>query len=386
MRAFVLTDKAFGRVAGRFVWLAMNTETPRGAAFLKQYPISAWPTFYIIDPKTETVALRWVGGGSVAQMLELLDNGARLLGGPTAKEKRKTGPSVEDLLRTAEKIYGEGNYKGSIPAYRKVLAAAPRGWSQYGRTVESLLFAYQMVGNDEDCARLAIEAWPRLDHTSSSANLAASGLYCALGLDKRFPVRSEWVRSFERKSREVLDDKTLTLAVDDRSGVYGSLVDARDEAGDDAGVKRVATEWVNYLDAEAAKAKTPEERTVFDSHRLSAYLVLGQPEKAIPFLEQSEKDFPDDYNPPSRLAIAYNAMKEYHKALAASDRAMELAYGPRKLGFYRTRSDIYVGMGDMANARKTLEEAIGYAEALPEGQRSERTIAYFKKKLEGLEK
>lgn len=384
MRAFVFTDKALERVAGRFVWLAMNTETPEGAAFLKQYPVSAWPTFYVVDPTTEKVALRWVGGATVPQILKLLHDGARLVNAP--KTTPKSGPTVEELLAKAESIYGQGDYAGSIPAYRKVLAAAPPGWSQYGRTVESLLFALQLSNDDESCARLSIDSWSRLDHTTSAANLAASGLYCALDLPKHFPVRSEWVRSFEAKCREVLDDEKIDLAVDDRSSLWGALVDARDDAGDEAGVKRIASQWAAYLDAEAAKAKTPEDRTVFDSHRLSAYLALGEPEKAIPFLEQSEKDFPDDYNPPSRLAIAYNAMKEYKKALAASDRAMKLAYGPRKIGFYRTRANIFIGMGDTAGARKTLEEAIAYTKSLPAPQQSKRMIAYFEKKLEGLGK
>ena len=52
-------------------------------------------------------------------------------------------------------------------------------------------------------------------------------------------------------------------------------------------------------------------------------------------LEQSEKDFPNDYNPPARLALAYKAMKQYDEALAASDRALAKVYGPRKIAVLR---------------------------------------------------
>jgi hypothetical protein len=38
-------------------------------------------------------------------------------------------------------------------------------------------------------------------------------------------------------------------------------------------------------------------------------------------------------------------------------------------------------MGDSAAARKTREDALAYAEALPEGQRSESAIASLKKEL-----
>jgi tetratricopeptide (TPR) repeat protein len=101
-------------------------------------------------------------------------------------------------------------------------------------------------------------------------------------------------------------------------------------------------------------------------------------------LRASERDLPDDYNPPARLALAYKALKNYDEALAASDRALAKAYGPRKLGILQTRADIYKDKGDSAAARKTIEEAVKVAESLPDGQRSERAIASLKKKLETL--
>ena len=74
---------------------------------------------------------------------------------------------------------------------------------------------------------------------------------------------------------------------------------------------------------------------------------------------------------------------------AASDNLVEISdlefsYGPRKLLYYQTRADIFVGRGDPDGARRTLEEAVAFAEALPEGQRSQRTIDSLKKKLDGL--
>ena len=96
----------------------------------------------------------------------------------------------------------------------------------------------------------------------------------------------------------------------------------------------------------------------------------------------TERDFPKDYNPPSRLSLAYKAMGKYDEALAATERALARAYGPRKIGIYRNRADIFALKGDKESAKKTLEEAIRYAEALPKEQRSDATIASMKKKLE----
>jgi len=98
-------------------------------------------------------------------------------------------------------------------------------------------------------------------------------------------------------------------------------------------------------------------------------------------LEASQRDLPDDYNPPARLAAAYKAMKRWDDALAAIDQALAKSYGPRKVGFFGTRADILAAKGDAAGARQTLEEGIRFAEALPAEQRSDRSIAGLKKKL-----
>ena len=178
-----------------------------------------------------------------------------------------------------------------------------------------------------------------------------------------------------------LDDPKIDLSGDDRSGLYQSLIDARHAANDLLGEQKLKEDWLAFLEAEAGRAKTAEQRAVYDPHRLSAYIDLGMPEKAVPMLEQTERDFPDDYNPTARLAAAYKAMGDYDKALAASDRAMKKVYGPRKLQVYRTRADIFIAKKDTEAARKTIQEAIAYAKSLPVGQRSDRSIAALEKKL-----
>ena len=106
------------------------------------------------------------------------------------------------------------------------------------------------------------------------------------------------------------------------------------------------------------------------------------PERAIPMLEQSERDFPRDYNPPARLAIAYRALHRWRDALAASDRAMALVeHGPRKLLLFDVRVEIQLGLGDVAAARRTLGDEIAYAQALPEEQRSASRVAALQHRL-----
>jgi tetratricopeptide (TPR) repeat protein len=211
--------------------------------------------------------------------------------------------------------------------------------------------------------------------------VAATALSCAAGLKKDDPRRANALATLEKATRAALENPKIVLAADDRSGLYMALIDARDAAGDDEGAVALKSEWMSFLEKAAADAKTAEQRAVYDSHRLSAYLDLGTPEKAIPMLEQSERDFPNDSNPPARLALAWKALKDYDKALAASDRALSKIEGPRRLTVLSVRADIYTAKGDTKAAKETIAAAVEYAKSLPEGQRSEGRIKALEKKL-----
>ncbi|MDQ6893595.1 MAG: tetratricopeptide repeat protein [Acidobacteriota bacterium] len=374
MRAFVLTDASLERRAGQFVWLAIDTEKAENAPFKRKFPVEALPTFLVLDPKTESAAIRWVGSATVPQLHKLLDDGRLAV--------RGTGRGVEQILARADRAYGDGKYDDAARGYRDALAAAPKGWPRYGRTVESLLYALNRTDDHGGCALLARDAYPRLAGTPSGASVAAGGLSCALGMKKDDPGRAGLVATLRESTLQALQNTSVKIAADDISSVYETLADEREDAGDEKGKIQYLEDRSAFLDREAARAATAEQRAVFDSHRLGVALALGRPERAIPMLEQSERDFPNDYNPPARLAAAYKAMKRWDEALAASDRALAKAYGPRKLLILQNRAEILSGKGDAAGARATLAEALAMAESLPEGQKSERTIAALRKKLD----
>ena len=376
MKAYVFTDKALKRHAGQFVWLSLDTEKAQNAPYKKRYGVDAVPMYFVVDPKTERVALRWVGGATVPQLQKILADGLVAVKGG--------GSGVEEVLARADRFYADADYARAAAGYSEALRLAPRNWPRTARATESLLYAQYQTKDWVGCAKTAQDAFPRLKQTSSAANVAASGLSCALEIPASDASRAELVKSLRDASREILASPRKDLAADDISAVYETLASEREAAKDEAGKKKVLQERATFLEAAAARAKTPDARAVFDSHRLGTYLELGEPERAIPMLQASERDLPQDYNPPARLAVAYRAMKRYDEALAASDRAITRAYGPRKLGILQTRADIYKEKGDPASARRTIEQAVALAESLPEGQRSERTIAALKKKLESL--
>ena len=377
MRAYVFTDKALAKHAGQFVWLSIDTEKAKNAAFSKKYPIRAWPSLYVIDPAREKIALRWVGGATVPQLEKLFADGTKAV-------KGGAGAGSTTLLAKADALYGDGHYAEAGPAYQKTLETMSAKDPQYPRVVESLLFCYQTTRDRASCASLARSRMASLQGTQSGANLAGGGLDCALGLPPTDPSRAESVAAFAKDVRAVLADPSLRLAEDDRSALYTSLYDERADARDAEGAQKVAAAWASELDAAAARAQTPEQRTALDPNRLNALEAANRLPDAIPMLEQSEKDFPNDYNPPARLALVYLKLQRYDDAMTAANRALERVYGPRRIRVLSTIVDIQLGTGDRAGARKTLEDAVTFADGLPEGQRNEEQVVSLRRKLDSL--
>ena len=370
MRAYVYTDASLGRYAGQFVWLSVNTEDRKNADFLAKYPIRVLPTLMVLSPAGDRVLLRYVGGATVGQLTRLLND-----------VKGGSSTASDTALAAADKLAAEEKHVEAAKQYETAIEKAPSGWKSIGRAAESLVFSYSSSGDVSRCAAAARRLYPRVKGTTAAANVASVGLGCALRLEASDTMRSETVKTLEIATRQTLENPRTDISDDDRSGLYMSLIDARDDLGDEPGARELRTEWLAFLERSASAAKTGEQRAVYDSHRLTAYLALGTPEKAIPMLEQSEREFPDDYNPPARLTSAYRALKQYDKALAANDRALAKVYGPRKITVYRARADVLNDMGDKEAARKTIREAIDYAKALPDAQRNERTIAALEKRL-----
>jgi tetratricopeptide (TPR) repeat protein len=372
MRAFVFTDKALARHAGRFVWLEINTDVPGNAEFLEKYPVENWPTLFVLDPREEKALIRFAGSATVPQLEKILEDGERAYRGVAE------GP--EALLARGDALYGEGKSAEAAEVLAQALAQAPADWSRRGRTLESLLVALLGADREEQCARMALVELPRVPPSPSRANAAGLGLVCALSAPEDAPGIQELRASLEEKAREAIA-RGIDMPADDRSGVYEVLVQARQLARDEAGAKALAQEWLTFLEGEAARAPTPEQRTVFDSHRIVAALVLGDLMRVVPAIEQSEKDLPDDYNPPARLANLYRRLGRLDDSLAASSRALAKVQGGRRLRVLSERADIHLARGERDAAVRTLQEALAYAKTLSEAQAPPRTVAALEKKL-----
>jgi tetratricopeptide (TPR) repeat protein len=377
MRAFVFTDESLTSRAGQFVWLDIDTDDSRNEAVIARFPVDAWPTFRVIDPETEAVLLERVGSLTVAQVHAFLDEAQAIAAG-----KPRLTPS-DTALAEADRFAGQRSYAEAAAAYRRALDAAPAGWSPLGRALEAELYAHQAAGSPERCAARAVAMLPSLSKSPEALRLsvAGTGLQCALDTPPSLETRAGMIAALEPEVGALVRRPGLDLADDDISGFFLTLADARREARDAEGRRLVLGDWAAFLEARARAATTAEQRTVFDSHRMTAYLELGEPARALEMLQASERDLPEDYNPPARLAVVFQALGRWDEALAASERALGRVKGPRRLRILRVKAETQERLGDIGGAMVTLEAAVAFARSLENGEERVKPIV---EKLEAL--
>jgi len=372
LRSYVLHDKRMAPLSPKFVWLAIDTEKPKNAAFVDKFPQEAWPTLWVVDPSTEKPLLKWVGAATVSELIAILDDLTEASG----------GESMAAYVR-GNRAAAERNSEVAIKEYRASLAAAPKGWSKRPRVVEVLSTQYSLTKDRAACVEIAQTELASMPDGTSKANVALNALDCANALPADSPGGKARTAMAQEVAR-IADDPNVPILADDRSALYEELVAYRKESGDKDGAKKAARSWATFLETEASKAHDAAARAVFDSHRLLAYAELGELQKAVPMLLQSEKDFPDDYNPPTRLAWAYMKLGKLDDATATMQRALGKAYGPRKLTVLKIKCDIELTKGDKAAARATLEEAVKLGESMTLGKSNAKLLADLKKRLEAL--
>ncbi len=375
MRAHVFTDAALAPHAGRFVWLSIDTELPRNLAFVERYPLDAWPTLFVIDPRREQPVLRWMGNATAAQLASLFDEGE------AAYASAEGG--LGGALTRARTLEAAHQPEQAARAYEALLSAAPPAAPERTRAAEALVVMRATSGAHRPCAEQATALAPSLPRGPSFLNVVASGLSCALSGAESEPWRAQALATLTPLAEEAL--LLQGPLADDRSGLYGALVEVAHARGDLPAARAYAERWLALLEAESSKAPSAERRAAFDSHRVSAALALGAPERAIPALQASEKALPQDYNPPARLALLYREQGQLDLALAACERALARVYGPRTLRVLETKASVELLKGDKAAARATYARALSLAREQPPAQRSEAAVARLTAALQKLE-
>lgn len=329
LKNFVFTDPRIAYETSHFVWLSIDTENPKNADFIAKFPNAVLPTLRVIDSATEKATLTCEGTLTAPELVATLED---------VRHPKTADPRAPDAPRVSQVL------------------------------LDTQVTEFATHGENEKCAQMAFEVLPALSGTQA-VDVAITGTSCALEL-KDDRVKQMYLPQFLATLKKITTDLTLPILADDRSGAFEALVDAGNATGEKTAAKENAVAWATFLEGEAAKAKTPAERAVFDPHRLLAYLALNQPDRAIPMLEQTANDFPNDFNPPARMARAYFEMGKYDEAISSSDKALALANGPRKVKIALLKADALSKKNDVAGARQTLTDAIAFVGTLPPAEAS----------------
>lgn len=366
MQNYILTAANLPGVADRFVFLAVDTEKAENAPFLTKVPVEVWPTFYVLGGGDLAVHGRWLGAGSPAQFRRFLDDGARA---HDAAQKGALAPDDPLALTLAgDALAASKDMKAAAEKYRAALAAAPADWARRPDVLVALASALARAGDHAGCVALGLSHMNDTGNEVSAGDFAVTALGCADELPAGDPQVKPLRAAAEARLAALCDDPAAALSPDDRADVCTTLQEARSALGDAAGAKRATARRIEVM--EAAMRGLPDDVAVlFDWNLADAYLTIGRTADAITLIEKRQKALPDSYLPPHYLARAHLAAKTWNAGLVAVDRALELAYGPRKLGIMTVKVDLLVGAGKKAEAKAVLEAQVaGYA-ALPEGQK-----------------
>jgi thiol-disulfide isomerase/thioredoxin len=341
MRQHVLNQPGFKRFEKRVVFAAVDTEQQRNQPFVEKFPVENWPTLFFINPKDETVAAQFAGAVDESMLAAMID----------------AANAPIDALRPGKAADDEMALKQQIVASQKS-----------GVATLGMLLKLLKAKKYEVCAKAALDAPKNTD--VERAALVGAGFSCALELPAS-KAKDALVSQFVTEAKAAV--QLPKAFADDVSALYELLVDERHAAGDEAGSRQVAEQWLSFLEAKASAAKAPAARAVFDPHRVTAAIALGAPQRAVSALVQSEKDFPLDYNPPARLALLYQEMdtSQWPLAFAAIERAFDKCKeGPRKVRLFLTKASVLRKLQKPAEAQAVLEAGKLYAASLPAGQRA----------------
>jgi tetratricopeptide (TPR) repeat protein len=358
MRSYVFPDPALSGLAERFVWLSVDTERPQNAAFVSKLGVRVLPTLYVIDPASQEPILAWSGSLTAVELAGLLEDAA------VALERGGAGGAAGAALLRGHRASAAGQFGEAVTAYRDALGSAPPDWPKRAQAIDGLVARLADDKQLAACVATGADEAPKMPPGTGLADVLRAAIGCAQDLPADAPERGR-LAELAAVGEHVASDRLQPLLADDRSDLYDYVVGALRTIGRVGEVERVARAWGAFLEEQAARAPTPAARAVFDAHRLLACLAVGEPQRALPMLQRSEHDFPDDYNPPARLATAYLAMGRHDEALAAVKRALARAYGPRKLRLWSLEADVYEAKRDKASARDALRAALDFGKTVP---------------------
>lgn len=361
MRAAV-HDVASSSYAGQFVWLEVNFDDSRNAAFLTSH-LAGTPTLFVIEPASGAVLETWTGSLTASQLTALLMHAIA-----------EPGDAADSALRRGDALLGTGNMPGAVAEYERALAAGGPAWPGRAHAIEQLVSG--LANDSKACALRAAAEAPNMAREHPFVSVAVTGAQCLSGEPSL--VGTATGDAIEKLAADAL--ALPSASEDEHYLTYDALYAIRKRADDTAGARAVAEAYLAYTEHRQAPHSV-EERMARDQSLLRAAVKLGMAERVIPTLEVSEREL-GDANASARLASAYAAARRYADAIAASTRGLARAPGPGGAArLLITRASAEGKTGDVASARRDLDAAtedlnqvvvVGYRDAMLGQVKAER--------------
>ena len=378
MKRYVFTDAGMKRAAGDAVFAALDQELPKNRAFVAKYPVDGLPTFLLLDPKTGQVISRWLGSGTVADLRSFVVHGREQL-------QAMRGGKLSEALQAAQagdEAQLQENNDAAARAYEKAFQLSAEGDWYRPQLLGKLLTAWRRQHTPEalkSCVTVGLQQMEKLGRSAVAADAASGVAGCAEEL-KADPSSKPALEKALAVLLAVASDESAPMSADDRSDALGSATGLLDDAGRHPEAVKAAEKRREILLAAQKAAPDFEMASTFDPHLAETYLYLKQAPLAEAMLTRREKEMPDDYNPPARLARVLLEQGKSQQAEAAIDRALKIApQGPRKVGLYGLKEKIAKALGKPVEP--VLREELALMETLPKTLRRPKAEERIKAQL-----
>lgn len=358
MKTTVFTDAAMAAIADKFVFVAIDTDRDQNAATVAKYPLSAWPTFYVINP-TEQVAGRLVGSATAAQFVAFVQ-GSQLTAAPD---------SVASLITQGDQAVTRGDFAAAEPLFAAALQKAPADFARRPELVLALLQTKAKRDDAMGCVTLAVAEAAHMGNASSASDAMALAMGCAEQVAKQNEAGAAAAKQMQTVAistwTKLINDPAAQLSVDDRSDAMANLRSALDEADRHNDALAIAEKQRTLLDETASKAASPLAASTYNWPRAEVYVYLGRALDIAPVLVASANALPTEYDPPYRAAWAFFKGQKYADAALWANKANALVYGPRKPRVVNLLIDIAKAQGDNAAELAARTELVATYKALP---------------------
>ncbi|MCA9691328.1 MAG: thioredoxin family protein [Myxococcales bacterium] len=355
MHHHVFTDPSLRPLAERVVFASVDTDKPENAAFGEAFRMAMWPTLFVIDPADERVVAFWPGAASATELVSFLGDALTTLDKLHADGVDEA--SLEGRLLKARGEQAKGAAREAAATYGSIVEEAAADWPHRDEALLGWIQSLKAGRRIKECVEVGTKYADQITGVARPVDFARYLASCADEIPGLKNQREARAVAIERL-KALTERPDPAASVDDRADALEGLARALERQGARAASRAADEERLRIMEEAAAAASSPEVAATYDYGRANAYVALHRAPEAIAMLQQRERELPESYEPPARLADVYMKVQRWPEALSAIDRALARAYGPRRLRYLSMKAEILGEMNDRAAQIETLREEV----------------------------